>query len=69
MAAANPEVNARNILAIKDHSEATRVIVRNLQAEMEAMKNEIAALRLQLNSANERINGMQVRIYSGGATS
>ena len=67
--AANSEVNARNILAIKEHSETTRVVVRELQAEIAALKNEMAGLRLQAESANQRINGMLVKIHSGGATS
>jgi len=69
MAAANPEVNARNILAIKDHSEYTRAIVREIEVKLAAMQNEIVALRSLSDQTNERISAMQVRVYSGRATS
>lgn len=55
----------KNILAVKQHSEETRAMFRSLEiklASIDTLMGRIAALELQ-------VNRLQVKLYSGGATS
>lgn len=65
----NEEINAKNILAIKAHSETTRAIAREVQAELVAIRTEMLSIRAQNDVLQEQLRTLQVRVFSGGATS
>lgn len=66
--AASEELNERNIMAIKGHSEYTRTIVRELQAEVEALKQMVGTLSNTVAALQPQLAALQVKIYSGGST-
>lgn len=63
------DIHHKNILAIKDFSERTREIVRSGQIVQEAHDNRIRSLEEQVMQLKGMIQALQVKIYSGGATS
>lgn len=67
--AASEELNERNIMAIKSHSEYTRGMVRELQTEVEALKHLVGTLYNTMAALQPQITALQVKIYSGGSTS
>jgi len=59
----------KNILAIKDHSIRSREIVRELEAKLEDTNKENRDLKNKLKLMQEQIQMIQVKLFSGGATS
>lgn len=63
------ETTRRNILAIKAHSEETRAMCRNAEATIERFRNEIETLKQTNAVLLAQVQAMQVKVFSGGATS
>ena len=63
------EVTRRNILAIKAHSEETRKELRKMQTENKELHNLVETLNGKLGVLEKQLRIIQVRIFSGGATS
>ncbi len=59
------EAIQKNILAIKQHSEDTRILFRELEAKV----NTIETLNQRLIQMEEQLSALQVKVFSGGATS
>ena len=55
----------KNILAIKQHSEETRKLVRELENRL----NAINSLNLKVLELEKQIQVLQVKLFSGGSTS
>ena len=58
------EATKRNIMAIKQHSDFTRELVRGVEDKLK----QVEALENQIKILQEQMKSMQVKIYSGGAT-
>lgn len=58
------EAAHRNILAIKAHSERTRVLVKELDKRMNTIDQMATTIRL----LESQVAAIQVKLYSGGAT-
>lgn len=59
----------KNILAIKDHAQRTREIVRDLESRLVDMGNSKTELELKVNILQSQIQNLQVKLFSGGSTS
>jgi len=59
------EAIQKNIMAIKQHSEQTRLLFRELEAKM----NTIETMNQRINLMEEQLRNLQVKVFSGGATS
>jgi len=59
------EAIQKNILAIKQHSEDTRKLVRELELKL----NSITSLNLKIIELENQVRALQVKVHSGGATS
>ncbi len=59
------EVEQKNILAIKQHSENTRKLVRELEQKL----NSITSLNLKVLELENQVRALQVKVHTGGATS
>lgn len=58
------EVTRRNILAIKEYSEQTRELVR----EIEKRNTTIEMMVSDIETLKKQVAALQVKVYSGGAT-
>ena len=54
----------KNILAIKQHSEETRKLVRSLQQKLDAYDT----LNTRVNNIEQQVKNIQVKLYTGGPT-
>ena len=61
----NNDVNHRNVLAVKQHSEETRKMLRVLETKI----NTIDTLLTKVGNLESQLRLIQVKLYSGGATS
>lgn len=59
------DFNHKNMLAVKQHSEATRNLVRELEKKLTAIDAQAARLAL----VEKQLKVLQVKLYSGGASS
>lgn len=64
MSSAEYEVAHKNILAILEHGNATREIVRELEAKL----NSVDMLSKRVEALEEQVRILQVKLYSGGPT-
>jgi len=55
----------KNVIAIKDHSETTRAMYRELETQYET---RIGALENQIKLHTTQLQALQVKLFSGGAT-
>ena len=55
----------KNILAIKAHSEDTRALIRDLERKVD----QYSVLHGQVQALAAQVQALQVKVYSGGATS
>ena len=60
----NEELVRRNVLAIKQHSEETRKMVKELETNM----NTIQTINQKIILLESQLQALQVKIFSGGAT-
>ena len=65
---ANAEINEKNILAIKGHSEATRKMFKKLEAKVSEYEVQNSALVKEVEELKKAINHMRVAMFSGGPT-
>lgn len=63
------DVTHRNILAISSYSEETRKAVREVEKEMETVRKQFLQLRADVQVMKSQLQALQVKIFSGGATS
>ncbi|MCK4501296.1 hypothetical protein KAU11_12420 [Candidatus Babeliales bacterium] len=59
----------KNILAIKDHSMRTREIVRDLEKLIQGFTNQNRAQQTEIDMLKKQIQTLQIKLFSGGATS
>jgi len=59
----------KNLIAIRDYTQATRTMFRDLQKENELYKNQVKQLNIALEGLRKQIIELQVRSYGSGATS
>lgn len=59
----------KNILAIRDHSQRTREIVRDLESRLVDMGNSKTELEMKVEILQSQIQNLQVKMFTGGATS
>ncbi len=59
------EAEQKNILAIKQHSEQTRILIRELETKL----NTIETMNQRINQLEMQLSNLQVKVFSGGATS
>jgi polyhydroxyalkanoate synthesis regulator phasin len=65
---ANPETNAKNIEALKQHSEITRGIVRDVQNEVVGYRKTIKTLMGRVEELQTQVQKLQLKLFDGGAT-
>ena len=63
------EVIHNNIVRIKDHSQETRVIVRELEKQVNESKLLILSQNEIIELLKTQIQQLQVKLYTGGAVS
>lgn len=62
------EVTKRNILAIKKHSEDTRVMLRELEQKVVHLKQKLDMAQKDNIDLRLQVQKLQIKLYSGGAT-
>ena len=63
------EVNRKNILAIKQHADVTRELLREDQNKVKQLENLILEQKNRLDLLQKQVQILQVKSFSGGATS
>lgn len=63
------DVTHRNILAISSYSEETRQVARDTQKELEVVRKQFQQLRTDVQVMKTQLQALQVKTFSGGATS
>ena len=58
----------KNLIAIRDYTQMTRTMFRDLQKENELWKNQVKQLNIALEGLRKQIIELQVRSYGSGAT-
>lgn len=59
----------KNLIAIRDYTQTTRAMFRDLQKENEIYKNQIKQLNIALEVLRKQIIELQISKYGNGATS
>ena len=59
------EATHKNILAVKQHSEDTRKLFRDLEARL----NTVITQANRIDQLEKQVQQLQIKLYSGGATS
>lgn len=62
------EVNRKNILAIKQHADVTRELLREDQVKVKQLENLILEQKDRLDLFQKQVQILQVKSFSGGAT-
>jgi len=62
-------INEKNIKAILQHGNDTRLMVRKAEEEMKLVRNENQTLLTKIETMESQIQMLQVKLYSGGSTS
>lgn len=63
---ADNDRNHKNILAVKQHAEATRKQLREAQDEVKNLRNDVAAANNRMNQLEAQVKQLLVRVFSGG---
>ena len=63
------EVNRKNILAIKEYTEITRTQLREAQLKIKELENLVLAQTNRIDLFQKQVQTIQMKLYSGGATS
>ena len=63
------EVNKRNILAILEHGNVTRKQLREAQDKIKLLENLILEQKNRIDLFQSQVQNIQMKLYSGGATS
>ena len=59
----------KNLISIRDHAVTSRKMVRELELKIEDYRNENMELKEKLELLQKQLQAMQVKLFSGGATS
>lgn len=59
----------KNLIAIRDYTQTTRTMFRDLQKENELYKNQVRQLNIALEGLRKQITELQIGKYGNGATS
>ena len=59
----------KNILSIRDHAVSTRKLFRELEAKVTNFENENKDLKNKLELLQTQLQTLQIKVFSGGATS
>jgi hypothetical protein len=62
------EATHKNILAIQQYSKETRSLIRGLEAELVNSNNLVGTLTERLTVLETLLRSLQVKVYSGNAT-
>ena len=65
---ATEEVNRRNVKAAVDHSNATRKIVRLMEAQTQEFKDMVAQQNMRIDQLEEQIRTLLIAKYTGNPT-
>lgn len=65
---ANREVTERNINALKDMGEATRIMLRDMELEHQKTERMLLALKQQLDQMQGQLALLQAKVLGGAAT-
>jgi len=65
---ASPEINEKNILAIKKHSEDSRNLVRGAESEVNHLKKVVESQASDIVELKKAIDFIRVKLFTGGAT-
>ena len=63
------DIHYKNILSIKQYSELTREKVNDISVKADMVAQQNVQLRAELELLKQQVQQLQVRLYSGGATS
>jgi len=63
------EINKRNILAILEHGNVTRKQLREAQDKIKLLENLILEQKNRIDLFQSQVQTIQMKLYSGGATS
>ena len=63
------DIHHKNILSIKQYSELTREKVNDISVKADMVAQQNVQLRAALELLKQQVKQLQVRLYSGGATS
>jgi polyhydroxyalkanoate synthesis regulator phasin len=63
------DIHRKNILSIKQYSELTRDKVNDISVKADMVAQQNVQLRAELELLKQQVQQLQVRLYSGGATS
>ena len=64
---ASEEVQRRNITAILDHGNQTRVLVRDLEAKVDQMQRQIMLQDQKIVEMRSLLSNVQAKLYQGGS--
>jgi len=59
----------KNLIAIRDYTQSTRTMFRDLQKDNELYKNQVRQLNIALEGLRKQIIELQIKSYGGGSTS
>lgn len=65
---ANREVTERNINALKEHADATRIMFRDMEMEHQRTENMVLSLKQQVDLMQQQLGMLQARVLGGAAT-
>ena len=63
---AHEEATTKNVIAIKDHSNDTRKLLREVQEEVRKLREELTQTNEQVASLRGMLANLQGKIYQGG---
>ena len=63
---ASEEVNRKNIIAGIEHGNETRRLLRDLEREVEGLKNMVLAKDAELAEIRYQLSIIQAALYAGG---
>lgn len=63
------EATRKNLISIRDHAVTSRKIVRELEIKLENYRKENDELKEKFNNLQKQLQAIQVKLFSGGATS
>lgn len=62
------EINRKNILAILEHGNVTRKLLKESQENVKNLENLVLQQTARIDLFQTQIQNIQMKMYSGGAT-
>lgn len=62
------EINRKNILAILEHGNITRKLLKESQEKVKDLENLVLQQTARIDLFQTQIQNIQMKMYSGGAT-